>query len=134
MSAVREIDDRNYAAIFEAALRCLKESRGQNLAIVGEAICAIEGLSARRRIEICQLIIRPAAVELDNQRRLAAGITHAIWVTPGGAPCRDEEMTARHAKLDGRRYRLDAGLLVGKRRMYPGAEPGCRCASAAVID
>ncbi|WP_267225821.1 hypothetical protein [Dyella silvae] len=68
----------------------------------------------------------------DDQRMLAAGIKYAIWLS-SGAPCADDEMTALHQKLDGKRYSIAKGMRVGKRYIRPGIEDGCRCYHKAVI-
>lgn len=125
-----EIAPQHFDAIYEASL--LSVSSGRDAFVLSQALLAI-GVSRTRAGQIARLINNRATGQMNVSRQQSLGITHAIWRAPGGAPCGDPEMTALHQSLDGKRYEIAKGILVGKRRIYPGTEEGCRCTSTSVI-
>jgi hypothetical protein len=56
-------------------------------------------------------------------------ITESKWMW-SGAPCED---MPHHEGLNGKRFRLEDGLEVDGKRIWPGSEQGCRCCEGAVI-
>jgi hypothetical protein len=79
--------------------------------------------------------------KIDRERQSALGITHAIWLY-ANAPCMkdpfhptaaDVKRDAAHREANGKKYRIDKGLLVDGKRTWPGKEEECKCISRSVI-
>lgn len=86
---------------------------------------------ARSRAE---MLARDQVLTLNAQvahaRMAAVGIEEGIWTTSG-----DERVRKSHEDLDGKRFRLDEGLVdedTGE-RVLPGEPIGCRCTTFPVI-
>ena len=120
----------DFDKIYEAGL--LSASRGHDLHVLAEALRTIDGLTQKRVGAIALLINRRASTLITNKERLDLGIKYANWLC-SGAPCGGPKLTAAHQKLDGKRYSIEKGMAIGKRRTWPGMDEGCRCSDTAVI-
>ena len=81
------------------------------------------GLEVNRAAEISSHQHSLARMTMDIARRLELGLTEAIWMF-SGIPC---EGQADHERLNGRRFNIKTGVLMGGKWIWPGSEPGCRC-------
>ena len=66
----------------------------------------------------------------DVSRRAKIGNAESKWMW-SNAPCDD---APHHEQLNGKRFRLEEGLVVRGKRIWPGSERGCRCCEGAVIN
>jgi hypothetical protein len=87
------------------------------------------GLGIRDAAAISRYQHSLARVVMENARRLEIGLTEAEWMH-AGAPCDD---APHHETLNGKRYKIEAGVLVSGKQIWPGSEPGCKCSSKAIV-
>lgn len=66
----------------------------------------------------------------DVSRRPKIGIAESKWMS-SNAHCDD---APHHEQLNGKRFRLEKGLVVRGKRIWPGSERVCRCCEGAVIN
>jgi hypothetical protein len=129
---IRALDDvaaQNVEAIYEVAVQSI--SRGGDLSVLCDALIAIDGQTKQRATEISRLLNNKATALMEDERRIALGITHAVWLY-SGAPCGNHD--AEHKGANGASYRIGEGLLIGGAWTSPGREAGCQCVSRSVIE
>lgn len=106
------------------------EATGMRVERLAELIAERFGVASSR----AELIARDQVLTLNAQvthaRMQSAGITEGFWTTSG-----DERVRASHRALDGKRFRLDEGLVDEQtgERVVPGEAIGCRCTTYAII-
>lgn len=98
-------------------------------------------MTKKRASEISLDLINKATALTSRDRQVGLGIKYAIWVY-SGAPCqlnprtpsdKDIQQDAAHKAANGKRYKVDKGLLLNGRLAFPGEEEGCKCISQPVI-
>jgi len=124
-----DIPASEFARIYQAALDSV--SRGRDLAVLAQALLTIEGMTKKRAGAISRLLNNRATSLMDRQRQLGLGIKSAIW-RYSGASCADADDDL-HSQLDGKKYSIEKGMAVGKRRVWPGMEEDCKCGSSVII-
>ncbi len=74
------------------------------------------------------------------QQRL--GVTHAIWMHAGAAPCAvntkhptaaEVRRNTAHIEADGKQYKISEGMFLDGKWTWPGYENGCKCVSKSII-
>lgn len=66
---------------------------------------------------------------IEHARREELGIEEAIWRHTGSA----REPRQSHVKANGKRYKVNKGMLIDGKYIYPGQEINCGCTSMAVL-
>ena len=127
---ISDIPTSDFARVYHAALESV--SRGGDLALLTQAILTIEGMTKKQAGDIARLLNNKATALINKQRSLRLGIKFAIW-RYSNAPCGGPRQDEVHRRLDGKRYSVEKGMAIGKRRVWPGTEEGCKCGSSPVI-
>jgi hypothetical protein len=83
------------------------------------------GIVAERAQHIAGMQCKMARAVIENAQRIELGIAEALW-RHDGARCQ----MPGHRALDGKRYSLAQGANIEGKRVWPGGEPHCFCASA----
>jgi len=130
LKAIPEIRAADFDRIYDAAHTAI--SRGRDAAHLSNALLTIDGVTKKRAGAIAIHILNRSTVRMNCNRQQSLGITHGKWRF-SNAPCGDAEMTALHKSLDGRKFKLDEGVVVKGRRIWPGSEEGCRCTHSSII-
>lgn len=125
------VPERHWDAVFKTTVASVK--RGRDLAMMCRALKGI-GVSKRDAEHAARLVhCRASAImKIDEWTRL--GIAEAKWLWPG-VDCilSDPDDVRGHREANGKRYRVEQGLLINGRYVAPGMDDGCRCVSNAVI-
>jgi hypothetical protein len=133
-----EIGIDKFQPVYEAALQSVRAGRALN--ILCDALIGI-GLDKRRAAEIARLVNGRATSLMERERQVSLRITEAVWMY-SGAPCMsrpktpsaaDRKRDAEHSAANGKRFPVAKGMLINGQRVWPGQEPGCKCASKSVI-
>ena len=95
------------------------------------ALITVDGMTKSRASTIALELNNKATALMEDERRIALGITHAVWLY-SGTPCGNHD--AEHKAANGASYRIGEGLLIGGAWTSPGREAGCRCVSRSVIE
>lgn len=127
---ISDIPTGEFGRVYQAALESV--SRGGNLAVLAQALLTVEGMTKKRSGDIARLLNNKASALMNKQRSLSLGIRFAIW-RYSNAPCGGPRQDGVHRRLDGKRYSIEKGMAIGKRRVWPGTEEGCKCGSSPVI-
>ena len=131
LRAMTDIQSRDFDRMYQAAL--LSVSRGRDLGDFAGALFTLDdGMTQQRASAISRHVNNRATSLMQNARQLKLGITHAIW-RYSGAPCGGARQDAAHRRLDSKRFSISKGMLIGKRRTWPGQDEGCKCTQQPVI-
>lgn len=136
-----EIDQRHFEQLYDAAIRSI--SAGRDLHVLFDVIIQmnIAGMTEARAADIALLLNNRATSLMQREQQAALGITHAIWLY-SGALCKvypkkttdhDIRQDAAHKAADGKEFEVAKGMLLNGKWTWPGAEPGCKCASRPKI-
>jgi uncharacterized protein with gpF-like domain len=87
------------------------------------------GLSLHEAAEIARYQVCMSKAVMENTQQLELGITEATWQY-SGVKC---EGMPSHAAFHGKRFQLVTGAYLDGKWVWPGSEPGCMCASSAII-
>lgn len=126
--ALGDVAEENLKPVYQVALQSIL--KGRDLGMLCDALTTMGGMTKQRAAEISHLLNNKATALMEDERRIALGITHAVWLY-SGAPCGNHD--AEHKAANGASYRIGEGLLIGGARTSPGREAGCRCVSRSVI-
>jgi hypothetical protein len=136
---LEDLGKKNVPQIYEAALLCVLA--GGDLHVLFTALMKIEGMSKGRAAEIAHALHRKAKAQIDRERQVSLGITHATWMY-ANAPCMkdpshpapaDVQRDAAHCSANGKQYEVSKGLFVHGKWTWPGVEEGCKCASRSIL-
>jgi hypothetical protein len=138
---LNNLEKKHVQQIYEVALRSILV--GFDRQMLHTALLKIEGIPKDRAVEIARSLHKKARVQIDRERMLSLGITHAIWMYPN-APCmkdpfsscptaEDVQQDSAHRAANGKKYEIDKGLFVNSKWTWPGVEDGCKCAARAVL-
>lgn len=130
LRAFTQIPAADFDKVYQAALRGV--SRGRDLSVIAGALGACDGVDRRAAAAIARHVANRSTAIMNNARQLKLGITHAIW-RYSGAPCGGAKQNAAHKRLDGKRFSIAKGILVGKRRTWPGMDAECKCVQSPII-
>lgn len=87
------------------------------------------GVAKRRANLIARDQTNKVNSAIEHARREELGITEAIWRHTGSA----KEPRQSHVRANGKRYKVNEGLLIDGKYIYPGQEINCGCTSMAVL-
>ena len=130
---------RHAPKVYKIMLRSLLESRDMPWLI--QALTGIDGISRDWAIGISRSVLHRVMAQIDQERKISLGITHAIWLY-AGAPClknpsnpteAEVRQDAAHSEANGKKYELKRGLLVDGKWTWPGVERDCKCNSRSII-
>jgi uncharacterized protein with gpF-like domain len=125
---IGEVPADKIEEIYIAALATIEA--GGNLPIIYQALLKLDDLTKRRASDISMSLNRKAMALMEVAKQKRIGIKQAIWLY-SGAPC-DTHDAAHHA-ANGKRYRVEEGMLIKGVPTWPGRENGCKCVSRPVI-
>ena len=136
------IEKRYANQVYELALQSVAGQGDLHRFCTGLLGMNMEGMTRSRAAEIgCSLNSKTGAV-IERERRIALGITHAIW-RYSGAPCMlsnhsnasaaELRQDAAHSAATGKQFEVRKGLFLDGKWTSPGAEDGCKCISTSVI-
>jgi hypothetical protein len=109
--------------------------RGADLATLSQSLQKNYGVSYRRAAFISLDQNNKAKAIIENVRRDKLGIARGRWLHSGaGKEPRPEHVAFSQGRLGGPYYDLKKGAYLEGKWVWPGSEPGCRCASSAVIE
>jgi uncharacterized protein with gpF-like domain len=123
-----DINDKYFDLVFKAALQSI--SSGRDLNVLYQALITVDGMAKSRASAIALELNNKTTALMEDERRVALGITHAVWLY-SGAPCGNHD--AEHKAANGAFYRIGEGLFIGGAWTSPGREAGCRCVSKSAI-
>lgn len=98
------------------------------------------GVPKKRAEQIGRYLQFNAKALIDREQEKSLGIKYAIWIH--SAPCmldpkrpteEDLRRDAAHRNANGKRYKVEKGLYIDGKWMWPGQEWGCKCSSRAVL-
>ena len=129
MSALEDVPDELKGELHEIVWAAVMTHGRPDTAAFSSALAERFGLDAHAASIISHYQWTMGRYVKDVARRRDVPITESKWMW-SGAPCED---MSNHESLNGRRFRLEEGLEVDVKRIWPGSEPGCRCCEGAVI-
>lgn len=131
LSELNIVPERHWDAMFDTTVASIK--RGRDLAMMCRALEGI-GLSKRDATHAARLVHNRATAIMKVEECARLGITEAKWLWPGVDCVLSDPYDIRgHREANGKRYRIDQGMLINGRYVAPGMDDGCRCVSNAVI-
>lgn len=139
IDSLNDIEKTHIREIYEVALRSVLA--GGDMHMLSVALMKIEGMTRGRAVEITRSLHNKATEQINRERMLSLGITHAIWMY-SNAPCMvnprhptDAEIRqdAAHTAVNGKKYEIAKGLFVDGKWTRPGVEEGCRCSARSVL-
>ncbi|MBS0586854.1 MAG: hypothetical protein JSS37_02620 [Proteobacteria bacterium] len=139
MRLIPELNTSNFNRLYDIALESV--SRGGKQHLLCKALKEIEGISSSRAAEITLSLHSKANSLIDRERSKSIGIKHAVWMY-SGVPCMlnpksptkaELRQDKAHSSANGKRYKIDKGLLLDGKWTWPGVEDGCKCSSRAVL-
>lgn len=134
-----DLEKKHVKQVYKAALRSVLA--GGDMATLCTALMKIEGMTQGRAVEITRSLHNKATEQINRERTLSLGITHAVWMY-AHAPCvvdprhpteAELRQDAAHRAADGKRYDLSKGLLLDGKWTWPGVDDGCKCSSRSVM-
>lgn len=126
-------------AVWSAAMDGVR--RGGDRAATYQGILTLFPEMPKNVAKSCTNHLHNAAKSMMNRERdIKLGLVEAYWVC-SGAPCtnsrhpNDEEkwQVEVHKSLEGKKFNLRDGVLIGNRRVWPGDDYGCRCYFRSVL-
>lgn len=134
IASLREVGSNEIESIHQAAIASVQQ--GGNLFILSQAILKSKGMTRKHAGEIALALHNRATALMDRSRQLELGVEYAVW-RYSGAPCGYKEdgfqHDAAHRNMNGKRFRLLEGAVVGKRHVLPGQDAGCKCDWTPII-
>jgi hypothetical protein len=134
-----DLGKRHIQPIYKVALRSVLAGGDRHLLFM--ALMKIEGMTQGRAAEIANFLHKKAREQIDRERMLSTGITHAIWLY-SNAPCMkdprnpvaaDVQRDSAHCSANGKEYQISKGLFVDGKWTWPGVEEGCKCVTKALL-
>jgi hypothetical protein len=136
-----DLGKKHVLQIYKVALRSVLA--GRDLRMLSTALIEIAGMSSNRAADIARSLHNKATEQINRERTVSLGITHAIWIY-ANAPCMkdpwcdcptaaDIRQDSAHRAANGKKYEIAKGLFVDGKWTRPGVEEGCKCASKAVL-
>ena len=135
------LEKKHARQIYDAALRSVLA--GRDLRMLSTALIEIAGMSRDRAADIARSLHNKATEQINRERTVSLGITHAIWLY-ANAPCMkdpfsscptaaDIRQDSAHRAANGKKYEIAKGLFVDGKWARPGAEEGCKCSARSVL-
>lgn len=134
-----DLGKKHIQQIYKVALRSVLAGGDQHVLFM--ALMKIEGMTQGRAAEIARSLHKKAREQINRERTLSLGITHAIWLY-ANAPCMndprhptaaDVQRDAAHCSANRKKYEISKGLFVDGKWTWPGVEEGCKCVARAVL-
>ncbi len=126
IKALRDVAPWDVDAIYEDALKAFH--KGFNLYILHQALLA-RGMTKKRASEVVHKLSSKIGALMNMERQKRIGVKYAIWRYC--AACRKYE--AAHKAANDKVFLLAKGMLINRRRRWPGRQDGCRCFWTPVI-
>lgn len=86
-------------------------------------------VSRSRANTIARTEVNTLTGQLNDRRALELGIDEGIW-----RGVEDNRERESHRKAEGKRFKLEKGLLIEGKYTWPGREPNCRCWTEYPLD
>jgi hypothetical protein len=136
-----DLGKKHIQPIYKVALRSVLAGGDQRILYM--ALTEIEGITQGRAIEITRSLQNKAREQINRERMLSLGITHAKWMYPN-APCMkdpfsscpsaaDIQQDSAHSLANGKKYEISKGLFVDGKWTWPGFEEGCKCLPKVIL-
>jgi len=139
IESLPDLGKKHRRVVYNVALRSIKA--GRDLHMLATALVSIAGMSNGRAGEVALSLHNKATAEIERDRSVSLGITHATWLY-GNAPCMknpfkptdaETRQDAAHKEANGKRYEVRKGLFLDGKWTWPGMEEGCKCVSRIVL-
>jgi len=139
IESLDDIEKKHVKQIYKVALRSVLAGGDEH--VLYTALMKIEGMTKRRAAEIARSLNAKAREQINRERTLSLGITHAIWMY-ANAPCmkdprhpvvEDVQQDSAHRAANGKKYEITKGLFVDGKWTRPGVEEGCKCTARSVL-
>lgn len=136
---IEGLDGEQATRIYDVAL--VSVSKGRDLHCIADMLMSVCGMSNAQAAQVALSLSNKATGAINRERQAALGITHGIWLY-SGAPCMknpraptesDIRQDAAHQSANGKRFEIRKGLLVSRKRIWPGVEEGCKCSLRPVL-
>lgn len=131
LSELGIVPEDDWDTVFGVTVESVK--RGSDLFTMSQAFQGI-GVSKRDAAHAAHLISRRtnAIMQIENWGSLE--IVDAKWLWPGvDCALENPDDVRGHRQANGKRYRIERGLLINGRYVTPGMDDGCRCIGNAII-
>ncbi len=133
VNLINTIPQEYFGKIEAAVNQAMSMGRDRNYLV--KQLKEIAGVTSKRAEIISKQQLRVATSAMDNERRLAMGITKSIWHHSGA----DKVPRPEHVKADGRVYEIAKGCPIKNEKgkleyIQVGQKIGCTCWCESVIE